>query len=151
MCFFCGDRATDSSNRPLFAPRSSLKAQPTLVFQNDNVVLLTAQFLNDSVPKTERLSNYADLVDFVAKSGCLDEWKALFGMNPLDPATRPDLALARLALEMADRFYLYFLAEDVPFCTSMSCAVATRLGLPIDQIRRLGRYYRTNNNLAQLY
>lgn len=128
-----------------------LRAQPTIAFKQDKVVLLTAEFLNASMPETERLRMSNEMQGFISEAGCLPEWRALLLLSPVDPATRPDPALARRALEMADRLYLLFLHETNPFSTSMRCSLAVRHGLEVSNVIELGRRHRTLQGLPLRY
>jgi uncharacterized protein (TIGR02646 family) len=128
-----------------------LNAHPTPAFQGDQVVQLTAEFLNESQPWKERSVRYKALQNFVIEAGCIDEWRALVATEPLDPTTRPDPARARLATERADQLYQRFLDDRKPFSASLRCLVASELRLPVAGIRRLGRHYRTTSQLPTLY
>ncbi|MCI0700130.1 MAG: hypothetical protein L0241_03475, partial [Planctomycetia bacterium] len=129
----------------------NLNAQPTPAFQADRVVQLTAEFLNESQPKMDRLTTYKALMLFVMESGCLEEWRTLIAIDPLNPDERPDPVRAKYGLDRADRLYQLYLDERKPFSASLRCLVANELRLPVEGIMRWGRLHRTISQLPRLY
>lgn len=128
---------------------SRQRAEPTPHFAGDEVVRLTANFLNSDPAPTERRRVYTDMSDAIAIWGSLPKWKSLAASG--DQADWPDDAAAATACEHADRLVINFLMDAIPYCTSLRSALAERLGISFDQVARLGRWHRQRAGLNIIY
>ncbi|WP_157369597.1 HNH endonuclease family protein [Zavarzinella formosa] len=128
-----------------------LKARPSIKFSTDRIVTLTTEFLNSSQTISDRLTTSNEMGMFIAESGCLEEWRSIISISPVEPCKRPNPVLTNKALQMADRLYYLFLRETNPFSTSMQTSLSDRMGIQTEDIKELGRRYRFLHNLPRPY
>jgi uncharacterized protein (TIGR02646 family) len=129
------------------------EARPVVGHETNDLVRLTAHFLNQFEPKTERSLYYRRLSDMLANEGCVPVWREIHRRGPLNPTTWPTGKLGRYrnAASLADRICGLFFADSSPFSRAMRSALTEGIGIPYTWLIELGRWHRSENAMPHTY